>query len=125
MLPGRERLKVPSDCSPVGPICTNFPSMVRKPLKYEVILARASCRPGWQTALFDPLVVFDQNLALSGVVGPADDAFLLHALDDRGSAVVADLQAPLDVAGRGLAVAKNDGNRLIVEVRRLLVAHRH
>src|SRR5438105_1087644 len=46
MLPGRERLKVPSDCSPVGPICTNFPSMVRKQLKYEVILARASCWAG-------------------------------------------------------------------------------
>ncbi len=51
---------------------------------------------------------FPQDLALSGVVGRADDAFLLHPLHQRGGAVVADLQAALDVGGRGLLVAQHD-----------------
>ena len=64
-------------------------------------------------------VLADQDLALSGVVGLADDAFLLHPLDQRGGAVVADRQAALDVAGGGLAVAQHDGDGLVVEVVRI------
>src|ERR1700722_1032734 len=44
----------------------------------------------------------NQDFALSGVVGLADDAFLFHALHERSGAVVADLQAALDVAPRDL-----------------------
>ena len=68
------------------------------------------------------LVLGDENLALAGVVGGADDALLLHLLDNRGGAIVADRQTALDVAGRGLAVAQNDGNGAVVEVVRFVVA---
>ena len=50
------------------------------------------------------------------MVGGADDPFLLHPLDDRGGAVVADAEAPLDVAGRGLLVAQHHLHGLVVEV---------
>ena len=40
----------------------------------------------------------------------ADNPLPLHPLDQGGGAVVADLQAALDVAGRGLAVAGDDGD---------------
>ena len=50
------------------------------------------------------------------MVGLADDAFAFHALHQRGGAVVADLQAALDVAGGGLAVAGDDGDGVVVEV---------
>ena len=59
---------------------------------------------------------FDEDLAFSGVVGGADDAFGLHALHDRGGAVVADLEAALDIGGRGLLVAQDDGDGLLVGV---------
>src|SRR5215813_2083607 len=64
-----------------------------------------------------------QDLALAGMVGLADDAFLLHALHQRGRPVVADLQPALDVAGRGLAVAQNDLHRLLVEVAAFRLTH--
>src|SRR5205085_11658697 len=57
-----------------------------------------------------------QNLAFARVVGLADDAFLLHALDEGGGAVVADRQAALDVACGGFSIAENDGDGLVVEV---------
>src|SRR5690242_18580789 len=69
------------------------------------------------------LFLGDQDLALAGVVGLADDPFLLHPLHQRGGAVVADLQAALNVAGRGLAVAGNDLHRLGVEIAALRLAH--
>src|SRR6516164_1280766 len=62
-----------------------------------------------------------EDFALAGVVGLADDALVLHPLDQRGGAVVADLQAALDVAGRGLAVAGDDGHGAVVEVVALAV----
>src|SRR5258708_7845618 len=57
-----------------------------------------------------------QDLALAGVVGGADDTLVLHPLHQRGGAVVADLQAALDVAGRGLAVAGDHGHGAVVEI---------
>src|SRR5690606_1720409 len=45
-----------------------------------------------------------------------DDAFLLHALDQRGGLVIADGEAALDVGGRGLPVGKNDVDGLVVEL---------
>src|SRR5579859_2776049 len=56
-----------------------------------------------------------EDLALADVVGGADDAFGLHALDDAGGAVVADLQVALHKARRGLALAADDRDRLVVE----------
>src|SRR5690348_18358146 len=57
-----------------------------------------------------------QDLALADVVGRADHALALHALDDARGAVVADLQVPLDEAGRGFAFAQHQVDRLIVEL---------
>src|SRR5262249_23319338 len=72
-----------------------------------------------------PLGVFfaDQDLALTGGVGLAHDAFLLHALHERSRPVVADLQPALDVAGRSFAVAHDHLHRLLVEVAALALAH--
>src|SRR5277367_5058009 len=58
----------------------------------------------------------NQDFALSGMVGLADDAFLFHALHQRGGPVVADLQAALDVARRGLAVARHHLDGLLIKV---------
>src|ERR1041385_3264355 len=80
MFPGRERLNVPSDCSPVGPICTNFPSMVRKLLKYMVMRARASCWSG---------VYLELGLATKpGVAGTAGLATTAAGVDGRTAAGV-------------------------------------
>src|SRR3984957_14645675 len=66
---------------------------------------------------------FDEDFALAGVIGLADDAFLLHALHQRGGAIVADREPALDVAGRGLAVADHDLHRLLVEIAAFAAAH--
>src|SRR5262245_12507573 len=66
-----------------------------------------------------PAPAVDQDLALAGMIGLADDPFLLHPLHDRGGAIVADLQPPLDVAGRSLTVAQYDLHSLLVEVGRV------
>src|SRR5262249_23615710 len=62
------------------------------------------------------LVPADQNLALPGMVGGADQAFVLHSLDQRGRPVIADAEPALDIARGGLAVAKHDGHGLVVEL---------
>ena len=54
--------------------------------------------------------------------GALDDAFLLHALDQRGGLVVADRKPPLDVARRRLAVARRDGDGAFVVVAGLVRA---
>src|SRR5262245_12589980 len=56
-----------------------------------------------------------QHLALADMVRGADDALGLHALDDPGGAVVADLQVPLHQARRRLALAADQRPRLVVE----------
>src|ERR1700730_15224388 len=66
---------------------------------------------------------FDQDLALSGVIRLADNAFQFHPLHQRGGAVLSDLQPALDVAGRGLAVALDDRHRLRKQVAPALAAH--
>src|SRR6516225_5422746 len=58
----------------------------------------------------------NQDLALAGMVGLPDDAFLFHALHDGRRAIVADLEPALDVGSRGLAVALYDCNGLLKEV---------
>src|SRR5258708_38293525 len=64
--------------------------------------------------LFPPLG--EEDLALALMVGLADHAVFFHALDQPRGAVVADLQAALDVGGRDLALARDDGDRLVVEI---------
>ena len=50
------------------------------------------------------------------MVGGADDTLFFHLLDDAGRAIVADLQVPLDKAGRGFLLSRNEGHRLVVEL---------
>src|SRR6266404_1041648 len=66
-----------------------------------------------------PIAIVDvarQDLALADMIGRAHHALALHALDDAGGAVVADLQVALDEAGAALALARHQGDRLIVEL---------
>src|SRR5687768_7429804 len=57
-----------------------------------------------------------QHFALADVVGLAHHAFFFHALDDAGGAVVADLQVALDEAGGAFALARDQRDRLVIEV---------
>src|SRR5215472_13964310 len=50
------------------------------------------------------------------MIGGPDDPFRFHAFHDRCGPVVADLQAALDVARRGLAIAQHNLDRLTVEI---------
>src|SRR5690606_32830210 len=65
---------------------------------------------------------FDQNFALARVIGGTDDPFLLHAFDDGSGSIIADLQAALDIAGRGLAVAQHDLHGLLIAIAALAFA---
>src|SRR5262245_49084695 len=62
------------------------------------------------------LLVADEDFALSGVIRRAHNAFQFHAFHQRSGAVVADLQAALDVGGRGLLVAFDDRDRLLEQI---------
>src|SRR6185312_15273844 len=50
------------------------------------------------------------------MVGGPDEALVLHTLDERGGAVIAYAEPPLDIAGRGLSVPEHDGHGLVVEL---------
>ena len=50
------------------------------------------------------------------MVGLRNDAFPLHALDQRRRLVVADGEAALDIAGRRLLVGEDDVDGLVVEL---------
>src|SRR6185503_9468254 len=114
--PGAPRQLVPVGCgyfaTPGGEPCAD--SSARRMNCTAVPAARLPS----QIALFG-----NQDLALAGMVGLADDALVLHPLHQRGGAVVADLQPALDVAGRGLLVARHDLHGLCVEVAALRLAH--
>src|SRR5690349_7371474 len=58
----------------------------------------------------------DQDLALVRVVRRADDALLLHLLDEPRRAVVADAQLALDPRDRRVARRGDDVDRLVVHV---------
>src|SRR5271156_6659195 len=81
--------------------------LARRPAKY--FNAAGAHRSSVRTAA-------DQHLALADMVGLADHALGLHALDQARRAVVADLQIALDEAGRGLALARHQRDRLVVEI---------
>jgi len=53
-------------------------------------------------------------LAAADMVGGGDDLVLLHALDQAGGAIVADLKVALHEAGRRLALAADQGHRLVM-----------
>src|SRR5258705_12999957 len=74
---------------------------------------KPSCSREWRI-LFPALG--EEDLAFALVVGLADHAVLFHALDQPRRAVIADLQAALDVGGRDLALARDDRDRLVVEI---------
>src|SRR3546814_12088116 len=57
-----------------------------------------------------------QHFALAHVIGSRDQTLFLHALDDAGGAVVADLEVALHKAGRCLAVLQNHRHGAAVEV---------
>src|SRR5215218_11347635 len=57
-----------------------------------------------------------EHLTLADMVGGGDHALALHALDDAGGAVVADLQVALDEAGRAFALTGDQRDRLVVEL---------
>src|SRR3569833_411518 len=61
-------------------------------------------------------VFANEDFALAGVVRLTDDAFLLHAFHDRSRAIIADLQAALDIARRSLAIACDNLHSLLIEV---------
>ena len=61
------------------------------------------------------VVVRQQNFALALMVGLADHSVLFHPLDQTGRAIIADLQAPLDIGGRNLALARHDRDRFVVK----------
>ena len=64
---------------------------------------------------FIPIDVACQDLPLADPVGFADDAFLLHPLDDARRAVVADLQVTLDEARGSLAFPAYNRDGLVIE----------
>src|SRR6266581_7984563 len=67
-----------------------------------------------RTGLFPALG--EEDLAFALMVGLADHAVFFHALDEARGAVVADLEPALDVGGRDLALARDDGDRLVIEI---------
>ena len=57
-----------------------------------------------------------EDFAFAGMIGRTDNALLLHAFDQGCGAVIADLQAALDVGGRGAPVADHHFDGLAEEV---------
>src|SRR3546814_20014756 len=57
-----------------------------------------------------------KQFALAHVSGSRDQTRFLHALDDAGGAVVADLEVALHKAGRCLAVLQHHRHGAVVEV---------
>ena len=89
----------------------NMPNSVLP--KISTKATEAATRAGIYSAF--PIVdVARQDLALADMIGGADDALALHAFDDAGGPVVADLQVALDEAGAALALTRHQGNRLVV-----------
>src|SRR6185312_16924329 len=64
---------------------------------------------------------FDEDLALARVIRGSHDTLFFHPLNDRGGAVVADREAPLDVARRCLAVAQHDLHGLAIKIGAIVI----
>src|SRR4029079_12657351 len=62
------------------------------------------------------LVFADQYFAFSGMIGGADQALLLHALDQSGGTIIADAEPALQITRGDLAILEHAGNRRIVEL---------
>src|ERR1700687_3460405 len=69
------------------------------------------------------VVAANQDFAFAGVVRLTDNAFLFHPLHQGRGAIIADLQPPLNVAWRRLAIAGHDLHGLAVEIGGLRGAH--
>src|SRR5262249_32754301 len=67
---------------------------------------------------------FNQDFPLTGMIRLADHALRFHAFHQRGGTVVANLQPPLNIAGRSLAVARHNRHRLLIKIAALARSHR-
>src|SRR6516165_7501260 len=100
-----------------------FPDRVNRPMWRD-----DDCKPpGYpdcgEFSIVLRLFFADKDFTLSCVIGLPDDPLFLHSFHERGSAVIPDLQAALDVAGRSLAIAHDDGHGLLIEVGALALTH--
>jgi hypothetical protein len=57
------------------------------------------------------------------MIGRSNETFLLHALDERSIAVIADLLTALDMGGRAFLVAQDDFHGLIMELVAIFSRH--
>src|SRR3954466_11994205 len=64
-----------------------------------------------------PPLGIDQHFAAADMVGDADDAVLLHPLDQPRGIVVADAELALEVGGRGLLALRHGLHGLAIELR--------
>src|ERR1700704_560771 len=69
------------------------------------------------------VVAANQDFPFAGMVRLTDNAFLFHPLHQGCGTIIADLQPPLNVACRGLAVAGHDLHGLAVKIGALSGAH--
>src|SRR6202020_3607417 len=58
----------------------------------------------------------NENFAFASMVGLSDDALKFHPLHQRCRTIAANLQPALNIAGRGLAIAFDDGDGLREQV---------
>src|SRR5256714_12177079 len=140
---------MPQSATPIRCACCGQRSVVqfqsldfystRRPTRLSVILPcfrpkeiwffRESIMPGGQSLfgryrfLKTAFFFFDQNFALSGVIGLPNNALEFHALHQRSGAIIPDLQPALDVTGGSLAVALDDRYRLRKQVAATLATH--
>src|SRR5580693_312658 len=90
------------------------------PLKYNAMTGTSL---GRRRASKTTLFFFDQNFALSRVIGLSDNAFEFHPLHQRRSAIISDLEPALNIAGGRLAVAFDDRDCLREQVAATIATH--
>src|SRR5690349_12013195 len=73
---------------------------------------RSAARPSRSLLVHQPS---DQYFALTDMVGWPDYPFLFHLFDQFGGAIVANVQVSLDKARTGLALARDDRDRLLIQ----------
>src|SRR5690625_2550152 len=75
---------------------------------------KAAEQPTTTSRARSPLL--DQDLAPPHRIGGGDDALILHHLDDPRGLVVADREPALDIACRTSAIARDDGDGVVVKL---------
>src|SRR6202030_4558058 len=69
------------------------------------------------------ILAANQDFAFAGVIRLSNHAFLFHPFNERGCAIIADLQPTLDIAGRSLAVPGHAVHRLLIDIGTLGTTH--